>query len=54
MNEELEGLAAREAFIDNLNNKGKSNTRVKNTKYTAILAHQGRVCRDDRSSYWSE
>ena len=40
MSEELEGLAAREAFIDNLNNKDGSNTRVKNTKYTAILAHQ--------------
>ena len=36
----LEGLAARELFIENLNSKDESNTRVKNTKYTAILAHQ--------------
>ena len=36
----LEGLAAREAFIDHLNKKDKSKTRAKNTKYTAILAHQ--------------
>ena len=40
MSGELEGLAAREAFIDNLNNKVESNTRVKNTKYSMILAHQ--------------
>ena len=40
MKEDLEGLAAREVFLDHLNNKDKSNTRVKNTKYTAILAHQ--------------
>ncbi len=36
----LEGLAARELFLENLNDKDKSNTRVKNTKYTSILAHQ--------------
>ena len=36
----LEGLAAREVFIDTLNSKDESNIRVKNTKYTAILAHQ--------------
>ena len=40
MSQDLEGLAAREVFIDNLNDKDKSNTRVKNTKYTVILAHQ--------------
>ena len=40
MSEELEGLAAREAFIDNLNKKDKSKSRAKNTKYTALLAHQ--------------
>jgi AraC-like DNA-binding protein len=40
MSQDLEGLAARELFIENLNSKDKSNTRVKNTKYTAILAHQ--------------
>ena len=40
MKEDLEGLAAREVFIDNLNSKGESKKRVKNTKYTAILANQ--------------
>jgi len=36
----LEGLAARELFLETLNDKDKSNTRAKNTKYTMILAHQ--------------
>ena len=41
MNEELEGLAAREAFIDNLNNTEKTKpTRTRTGKYTTILAHQ--------------
>jgi hypothetical protein len=40
MKEDLEGLAAREVFLDNLNSKDESKKRVKNTKYTAILANQ--------------
>lgn len=40
MTQELEGLAAREVFLDNLNSKDESKKRVKNTKYTAILANQ--------------
>ena len=40
MTEDLEGLAAREVFLDNLNSKDESKKRVKNTKYTAILANQ--------------
>ena len=40
MTQDLEGLAAREVFLDNLNSKDESKKRVKNTKYTAILANQ--------------
>lgn len=41
MSEELEGLAAREAFIDNLNKTEKTNsTRARTGKYTTVLAHQ--------------
>ena len=41
MSEELEGLAAREAFIDNLNKKETTKpTRTRTGKYTTILAHQ--------------
>ena len=40
MTQDLEGLAAREVFLDNLNSKDESNKRVKNTKYTTILANQ--------------
>ncbi len=40
MSGELEGLAAREAFIDNLNKSDKSKSRAVYTKYTALLAHQ--------------
>ena len=40
MTQDLEGLAAREVFLDNLNGKDESKKRVKNTKYTAILANQ--------------
>lgn len=43
MSEELEGLAAREAFIDNLNKtKTTKPTRTRQGKFTTILAHQ--VC----------
>ena len=41
MSEELEGLAAREAFIDNLNKTEKTkSTRTRTGKYTTVLAHQ--------------
>ena len=43
MSDDLSGLAAREAFIDNLNTTKKTkSTRTRTGKYTTVLAHQ--VC----------